>query len=128
MIRCIRLFTDDGLSHVEQGWIDLRADAAGHVTTDGLSATTARFQTSPPGSSLDWHVAPARQLVITLRGTLAFITRDGERFTLDAGEVLLAEDTTGSGHEWTVEGEDPWDRLYVGLAEDVEVPFRRDER
>ena len=126
MIRCIRLFTTDGLSHVEQGWIDLATDERGRITTDSLPATATRFQTTPAGGSLDWHVAPVRQLVITLRGTLAFVTRDGERFTLQAGEVLLAEDTTGSGHEWSIEGDDPWDRLYVGLADGAEVPFRRE--
>jgi len=125
MIRCIRLITTEGLSHVEQGWIDLATDERGRVTTDSLPVTAARFQTTAPGSSLDWHVAPARQLVITLRGTLAFVTRDGERFALEPGEVLLAEDTTGSGHEWSIEGDDPWDRLYVVLADGVEVPFRR---
>ena len=52
-----------------------------------------------------------------------FSTRDGEEFTLRPGDVLLAEDTAGSGHQWRLEGTDPWRRMYVVLAEDTEVPF-----
>lgn len=33
-------------------------------------------------------------------GTLEFTTRDGETFVLRPGEVLLAADTTGTGHRW----------------------------
>lgn len=64
-----------------------------------------------------------RQLVVTLAGTLVFTTRDGEQFTLRPGDVLLAEDTVGSGHQWRLEGADPWRRMYIQLAEGTEVPF-----
>jgi quercetin dioxygenase-like cupin family protein len=67
-----------------------------------------------------------RQLVVTLSGTLVFSTRDGEEFTLRPGDVLLAEDTDGSGHQWRLEGTDPWRRMYVVLAPATEVPFVRD--
>ena len=67
-----------------------------------------------------------RQLVVTLAGTLVFTTRDGEEFILTPGDVLLAEDTVGSGHQWRLVGEDPWRRLYVVLAAGAAVPFVRD--
>ena len=70
--------------------------------------------------------APVRQLVVTLAGTLRFITRDGEEFTLSPGDVLLAEDTTGSGHQWQLVGDDPWRRIYIVLAEGADVPFIAD--
>ena len=66
---------------------------------------------------------PVRQLVVTLAGTLLFSTRDGEEFTLRPGDVLLAEDTVGSGHQWRLEGTDPWRRMYVVLAPGADVPF-----
>jgi hypothetical protein len=31
--------------------------------------------------------------------------------------------TAGSGHQWRLEGSDPWRRMYVVLAPDAEVPF-----
>ena len=40
-------------------------------------------------------------------------------------EVLLAEDTEGSGHQWQLRGTDPWRRMYVVLAPGTaEVVFR----
>jgi quercetin dioxygenase-like cupin family protein len=57
-----------------------------------------------------------RQYVITLSGTLEFETRRGERFTIAPGDVLVAEDTTGGGHRWRLVDDQPWRRVYVGLA------------
>jgi quercetin dioxygenase-like cupin family protein len=107
-IRCIRLWTgDDGLSHVEETTIpDGRLEAA----------TGIRFAETPAGSALDWHEAPQRQYVLTLSGTLEFVTRDGERFVLRPGDLLLAEDTSGSGHRWRLIDDQPWRRAYVTLA------------
>jgi len=55
------------------------------------------------------------QYVISLSGTLEFTTRDGETFVLSPGEVLLAGDTTGTGHRWRLIDDQPWRRLYVEL-------------
>jgi hypothetical protein len=41
----------------------------------------------------------------------------------EPGHVLLAEDTAGSGHQWRLEGTDPWRRMYVVLADGADVPF-----
>jgi quercetin dioxygenase-like cupin family protein len=92
MIRCIHLFTGaDGRSHVKD-----TAVSAGVIE----AATSVRFEESAPRSQLDWYTAPQVQYVITLSGTLEFTTRDGETFILHPGDVLLAADTTGSGHRW----------------------------
>jgi hypothetical protein len=50
-----------------------------------------------------------------LSGTLEFTTRDGESFVLRPGTVLLASDTTGTGHRWRLIDDQPWRRLYVEL-------------
>jgi len=84
---------------------------------------TASFAETPPGGTLEWHTAPVRQLVVTLSGTLEFETRDGERFVLRPGDVLLAEDTLGHGHSWRLIDDAPWRRLYVVLDERADVPF-----
>jgi quercetin dioxygenase-like cupin family protein len=109
MIACIHLFTgSDGRSHVESIEIPLAT----------LQATKAvHFEETAAGSALDWHVAPCRQYVITLSGILEFTTRDGETFILKPGDVLLAEDTTGTGHRWRLIDDQPWRRMYVELAD-----------
>jgi quercetin dioxygenase-like cupin family protein len=107
MIRCVHLKTGpDGRSHVDCFNIPLETVQ---------QATAVHFQETAAGSSLDWHTAPHVQYVITLSGTLEFTTRDGETFVLQPGDVLLAADTTGTGHRWRLIDDQPWRRVYVEL-------------
>jgi quercetin dioxygenase-like cupin family protein len=113
----IRLYTGgDGESHFEQGSLELPRLEGTSKRSDSWNATQVSFEESPPGSSLDWHCAPVRQYVITLSGTLEFETRLGEKFTLAPGTILQAEDTEGGGHKWRLTDDQPWRRVYVGLA------------
>ncbi|WP_163751072.1 cupin domain-containing protein [Mycolicibacterium helvum] len=124
MIRCVRLFTGaDEQSHVEIGRLDLTPGRNGDLVSAAMSAIHATAEETATGGTLAWHTAPVRQLVVTLAGTLVFTTRDGQEFTLAPGDVLLAEDTVGSGHQWRLVGEDPWRRIYIVLADGVDVPF-----
>ena len=107
MTKCIRLFTgSDGLSHVETIALPLGALE---------KAKVVHFEQSHSHAAFDWHTAPCRQYVVTLTGTLEFTTRDGETFILAPGDILLADDTTGSGHRWRLVDDAPWLRLYVEL-------------
>jgi quercetin dioxygenase-like cupin family protein len=124
MIRCVRLWTgSDGASHVEVGRLDMAPGRNDDLVSAVMSATHVTAEETAGGGSLAWHTAPVRQLVVTLAGTLNFSTRDAERFTLRPGDVLLAEDTAGSGHRWQLQGSDPWRRMYVVLADGADVPF-----
>ena len=124
MFRCVRWWTGvDGDSHVEVGKLDITPGRNADLVSAAMGAQHVTIEETAGGGSLAWHTAPVRQLVVTLCGTLSFTTRDGERFTLGAGDILLAEDTTGSGHQWELMGADPWRRMYVVLADGVDVPF-----
>lgn len=132
MIRCVRLWTgEDENSHFAEGVLDLepgpRSDhLAGKMDglTGKLAAASVSFEETAAGGDFAWHTAPTRQLVITLSGTLDFQTREGEHFMLRPGDILLAEDTAGSGHSWRLTDEQPWRRAYVILAPDIPVPFK----
>jgi quercetin dioxygenase-like cupin family protein len=127
MTRCVRLWTgQDGNSHFRDGRLDLEPGRNNDLVSATMAAVHAAVEETAGGGSLAWHTAPVRQLVVTLCGTLIFTTRDGEEFTLRAGDVLLAEDTAGSGHRWRLEGAEPWRRMYVVLASGAEVPFAED--
>ncbi len=129
MIRCVRLWTgDDRNSHVEEGWLALEEGPRGDLLSGKIPATSIAFQETVSGGAFEWHTAPARQFVITLKGTLDFKTRDGERFVLRPGDILLAEDTAGSGHSWKLIDEEPWCRVYVVLEAGAKVPFQRRTR
>jgi quercetin dioxygenase-like cupin family protein len=107
----------DGASHVSEGSVQLD-----HRT----DVVAVHFKESPPRSAFEWHNAPEAQYVITLAGTLEFTTRDGETFVIRPGDVLVATDTIGTGHQWRLIGDAPWRRCYVVLksgAPDMFVPL-----
>lgn len=114
VIRCVHLFTGtDGHSHVRHMQLPV-----GVVT----AVKKAHFEVTAAGSSRDWHTAPCEQFVVTLSGTLEFTTRDGEKFVLRPGDILLASDTSGTGHRWRLIDDQPWRRLYVELVAPFALP------
>ncbi|TDX02038.1 cupin domain-containing protein [Dinghuibacter silviterrae] len=119
MIRAYLLYTGpDGHSHV----------TAGHIPDGSLTAATSvMFKETPAHSTLDWHNAPFTQYVITLAGVLSFTTHTGETFLVHPGEVLIATDVRGSGHEWRLVNDEPWRRVYVVFSEGDAVPFVADQ-
>jgi hypothetical protein len=124
MIRCVRIWTaEDGNSSFEEGQIDLSGGARGDVLSAVVSSSSLSFRETKAGGAFEWHDAPVRQFVLTLSGTLEFTTRRGDRFVIHSGDVLLAEDTAGSGHSWRLVDDQPWRRAYVILAPNVKVPF-----
>ena len=129
MIRCIRLWTGaDNNSYFEEGVIDLNLkNDRGDVLSSVFTAQTISFQETSEGGKFEWHTAPVRQLVITLSGTLDFVTRNNEHFTINPGDILLAEDTTGTGHSWKLIGSAPWQRAYIVLAPGATVSFKANQ-
>jgi AraC-like ligand binding domain len=124
MIRCIRLWTgDDNNSRFEEGVIDLPKGERGDILSGTVDVVSISFRETRAGGVFEWHDAPTRQFVITLSGTLDFQTRTGEHFMLHPGDILLAEDTAGTGHSWKLVDENPWRRAYVILRPGAEVPF-----
>ena len=127
MIRCVRLFTGaDQQSHIEIGRLALTSGRNDDLVSTAMSSSHVTAEETATGGTLAWHTAPVRQLVVTLAGTLVFTTRDGQQFTLAPGDVLLAEDTVGSGHQWHLVDDDPWRRIYIVLADGAQVPFVAD--
>ena len=120
MIRAWQLYTGpDGHSHALPGTIQNNHEV--------IAADSIHFQETPAHSAFDWHRAPTTQYVITLSGTLEFVTRTGETFVIHPGEVLVAMDTTGTGHKWRLVDDQPWKRAYVAFKEGMDVNFRADK-
>jgi quercetin dioxygenase-like cupin family protein len=127
MIRCVRLWTgQEGNSHFEEGFIELPQGESGDLLSGNVPVASISFRETAPGGAFSWHDAPVRQFVITLAGTLEFQVREGGRFRLSPGDVLLAEDTSGSGHSWRLVDNSPWRRAYVVLQTGTNVPFIRE--
>ena len=119
MIRAYRLYTGpDGHSHVARGSI---------IDHENMNTGLIHFEETPAHSSLDWHTAPTTQFVITLSGVLEFMTQTGETFTVNPGEILIAMDTTGSGHTWRLVNDEPWRRAYITFDKSVNINFKPDD-
>ena len=119
MIKAYHLYTgQDGHSQVVRGSI---------VDNVVVPAESILFEESPPHSQLDWHNAPKTQYVITLSGVLEFTIHGGGTFTVHPGDVLIAEDTSGTGHKWRLTNDEPWRRLYVVFNAQTKISFRADE-
>jgi hypothetical protein len=59
----IRLYTKDGLTHIEEMDLTTHPELATLQAAKGVV-----FRTTKPGHFSDWHTAPRRQFVITLAG------------------------------------------------------------
>jgi hypothetical protein len=114
MIRCVRMWTGaDGDSVFEEGVIDLTPGARGDQIGGAIAVEQLSFRETSSGGAYAWHQDPVPRFVITLSGTLEFETKSGATFTIRPGDILLAQDNSGSGHRWRLIGSDPWRRAYV---------------
>jgi len=125
MIRCVRMWTgEDGDSLFEEGWIDLAEEVRGDSVGKAVPVVELSFQETQSGGSYEWHQDPVPRFVITLSGTLEFKTKSGATFIIRPGDVLLAQDNSGTGHTWKLIGNDPWRRAYVVYANGADLDFK----
>ncbi len=98
--RITRVYSgEDGESHLEDVEIPLKDLGAAIGALSKLEpATGIVFRETQGDYDYDFHNAPRRQYVINLDAAVEIEVGDGTRRILGAGEVLLAEDTTGRGH------------------------------
>jgi len=54
---------------------------------------------------------------------LAMLEKSGATFSIRPGDVLLAQDNTGTGHKWRLIGDEPWRRAYVVFEEGADLRF-----
>jgi hypothetical protein len=125
MIRCVRIWTGaEGHSLFEEGVIDLSKGERGDVLSNTIAADSVSYRETRSGGTFAPHDAPTRQFVLTLSGTLEFKTATGATFVIRPGDILLAEDTTGSGHSWRLIDDQPWRRAYVIIGPNTPANFR----
>ncbi len=101
----IRVYTDaEGRSRFED--LDMLFQPTNPAEAGAFSqkVTSVTFRRQPVGLVQDWHTAPRRQYVVTLRGLAEIETGSGEVRQFGPGDVLLADDLTGKGHVTRVIG------------------------
>lgn len=115
-----RIYTGkDGQSHFEELEIPETAGHGGSITAL-IPATVTAFRETQQGLELDFHPAPRRQLIVYLSGVVEVECGDGTARRFGAGEVMLADDTTGQGHiSRDIEG--PRRSVWIGLPPDLDL-------
>jgi hypothetical protein len=125
-MRVLRIYTgDDGESHFEELDVPLNATRYGSLS-GAVPVKSVMFRETPVGGAIDFHNAPQRQFVVNLTGLVEIETGDGTKRRLGAGDILLADDTTGRGHI-TRDLEGPRHSLFLPLAEDFDVATWRQQ-
>ena len=90
--------TTDGGSQFESEDIELTdAGEIGRLSR-GYAATSVVFRENDPSYDFDWHCAPRRQFIVLLDGEIEVEVTSGEKRRFRGGDILLVEDTTGTGH------------------------------
>ena len=104
-MKCLRIYADsDGESHFANLEIPLNprqlfADQTPLRISAQYRATHVQFVTVPAEMrESGWHCPRQRVLAIWLTGNQEFEASDGEVRRLGPGSAVLAEDTTGKGH------------------------------
>jgi hypothetical protein len=118
-MRCTWIYTgDDGRSHFED--LDVPLNPANYgLNSNVIPSTGIVFRETPVGGSMDFHPAPRRQFVVNLSGLVEIECGDGSTRRLGAGDILLADDTTGQGHI-TRDLEGPRRGIFIFLASEVD--------
>ena len=89
VVKVDRLYTGpDGLTYLDQ--VEL---PTGMIKIAGFQCRRAA-----PDEFGEWHPAPRRQYVVTLRGIGEIEASGGGKFRSGAGHMELLENTTGKGH------------------------------
>jgi len=100
-VRVTRIYTgDDGESHFEDVDIALLDRGAVGALSEPIPARSVVLRETDGDYDLGWHNAPRRQFVVMLSGgSVELEVGDGTVRRLGRGDILLAEDTTGRGHQ-----------------------------
>lgn len=120
-LEILSIYADEsGESHFRTIAFDMAPFIAGGTISAPLAAANVWFRIAPGDQDAGFHVAPRRQLVITLSGgTAEFETSDGETRRVAPGQILLVEDISGKGHRTrTVDGQDRYG-IFISLRDPV---------
>ena len=98
-MKVVRIYTgSDNKSHFEDVQIPLKDSGKVGFLSELTKASGVLFRETGGDYNYDFHTAPRRQYVVNLEGEVEIEVGDGNKRILRAGDVLLAEDTTGQGH------------------------------
>ena len=115
-MKITRIYTgSDGQSHFEDVDIPLKQNKRGEYRSELLPAKGIILRETSADFNRQWHNAPRRQFVITLKGEAEIEVGDGTKRRFGPGDIMLAEDLTGQGHITRGAGKQPRISIFVTL-------------
>jgi len=116
-MKITRIYTgEDQRSHFEDLEIPMKDVGKGSFLSDLVKVSGLIFRETDGSYNLDFHNAPRRQYVVNLEGEVEIEVGDGSKRIFGAGEIFLAEDTTGQGHISRAVGGRPRKSLFIPLV------------
>ena len=111
-VRYVRVFADAvGETHFDETELSMEpvafappAPPLDHVSL-GSAASVSLIAGDATWRGDAFHPAPARQLMLMLRGSASVAVSDGESRQFGAGAILLLDDTEGRGHSTRFAGD-----------------------
>ena len=98
-MQIVRIYSGaDGESHFEDVDVEFPENGAMGRISKMVKARGVLFREVDGDYDLGFHNAPRRQYVVNLTGSVEIELGDGTSRRLGPGSILLAEDTTGRGH------------------------------
>ena len=95
----VHLYTGaDGLSYFKDVEVPLQSRSSGTELSELFPASAMVMRRNTAEYQLDYHVAPRKQFIINLTGTVEIVASGGETRQFGPGSIMLADDTTGKGH------------------------------
>ena len=115
-MKVIRIYTgSDNQSHFEDVLVPMKDAGKIGFISEITRATGVVFRETGGDYNYDFHTAPRRQYVVNLEGEVEIEVGDGTKRILRAGDILLAEDTTGQGHISRAVAGKPRKSLFITL-------------
>jgi hypothetical protein len=115
-MKITRLFTgSDHKSHFEEIEAPFESREDFGMFTMPEKTKAVFFREIPPGWEYAWHNVVCREYVVMIAGVAEIEAGSGEKRVFRKGDVLLAEDLTGQGHQTRVIGKETWRQVFITL-------------
>jgi hypothetical protein len=97
-MQLVRLYSGkDGQSHFEDIDIVLEPVHIAHFSK-AVAVENLKFGKIGDMNEITWHTQDEPAYIVILNGAMELEVGDGTKKVINAGDILLAEDTTGQGH------------------------------
>src|SRR4051794_29991407 len=108
--------TSDGGSRFDDLEIELSDAGQFGRMSEPHAVSAVVFRENEPTYNDDWHCAPRRQFIVLLDGEIEVEVTSGQKRRFVGGDVILVEDTTGTGHRTRTVSQGPRRSLFLPTA------------